>query len=55
MGAVRHSKIMGNTEAAMGALIQFQKPKRGWRWHVLFFVLTLLPWVLLLWLVWPTR
>jgi hypothetical protein len=29
----------------MGTLIQFQKPKRGWRCYVLFSVLTLLPWV----------
>ena len=39
----------------MATLIQFRKPKRGWRCNVLFFVLTLLPWVLLLWLLWPTR
>ena len=50
----------------MATVIEFQKPKRGWRWdllflvlpplpYVLFLVLTLLPWVLLVWLLWPTR
>jgi hypothetical protein len=39
----------------MATVIQFQIPKRGWRWNVLFLVLTLLPWVLLAWLLWPTR
>jgi hypothetical protein len=39
----------------MATVIEFRKPKRGWRWNVLFFVLTLSPWGLFLWLLWPTR
>jgi hypothetical protein len=39
----------------MATLIEFRKPKRGWLWNVLFFVLTLSPWVLFLWLLLPTR
>jgi hypothetical protein len=38
----------------MATVIELQKPKRVWRW-VLFFVLTLSPWVLFVWLLWPTR
>ena len=43
----------------MATVIEFQRPKRGWRWNLLFLALTLLPpllpWVLLAWLLWPTR
>jgi hypothetical protein len=39
----------------MATLIKFRKPKQGWRWTVLFFVLTLWPWVFFLWLLLPTR
>jgi len=39
----------------MATRIEFQIPKRGWRWDALFLVLTLLPWVLMVWLLWPTR
>jgi hypothetical protein len=46
---------LGNARAAMGMLIEFRKPKRGWCRYLLFFVLTLSPWVLFLWLLWSTR
>ena len=43
------------TEADTATRIQHQRARTDWRWEILFVLLTVGPWVVLVWLLWPRR
>ena len=43
------------TEAFTAARIKGQRARTDWRSEILFLLLTLGPWVVLVWLLWPRR
>lgn len=43
------------TEADTTARIQGQRARTDWRSDILFLLLTVGPWVVLVWLLWPRR
>lgn len=43
------------TETDAATRIQGRRARTDWRWELLFVLLTVGPWVVLVWLLWPRR